>query len=776
MHSAHAWRAVVGAALAIASATACSGASGHGSSSTAGSTGTSVHLASSSTSAAATSSSSGVGSTGSSTTSSSTSSVSASSGASSSSSSSSSGIAFVTDFAGNGFPGYVDGPVGPFAVAELNTPTGVVVDAHGNVFVADEQNNRIREIDPSGNVTTFAGNGTPGFADGTSGPDGGAELRLPNGIAMDARGNLYVADFGTNRIRKVAPAGVVSTVAGNGTPGFADGTGGPNGTASFHGPTGVAVDDGGNLYVADSLNNRVRKIDPAGNATTLAGNGYPGFADGVGGPDGGAELKGPSGVTVDGAGNVYVADTGNGRVRRIASTSVVSTVAGNGTIGFADGTGGPDGGAEFDGPSGVVVDGSGNVFVADFNNNRIRKIDASGNVTTVAGTGQAGFVDGPGGPDGGAQFDTPFGVALDDQGRIYVADSVNDRVRRIDASGNVSTLGGNGAPGFADGSPAAPATAEFFNPSGVAVDPAGNVLVADTSNNRIRRVSTQGTVETVAGNGVAAFADGSGGPDGGASFSAPLSVVADAMGNVLVADTGNNRIRRIDASGAVTTLAGNGVAGWSDGSGGPDGGAEFKQPNGVAIDTAGNVYVADTGNNRVRKIDASGNVTTVAGNGNFGYQDGTGGANGTAEFTYPYAVAVDAAGMLTVVDYGNLRIRQIDVSGNVTTLAGDGMLGFFDGTGGANGSAEFTFPEGVAVDGAGNVYIADSGNNAIRKIDGSGNVTTIVGSGDGAFADGYGVPGGPAELNYPIGLAVDRVGTLYVADSYNNCVRRITWQ
>ena len=286
-------------------------------------------------------------------------------------------------------------------------------------------------ITTGANVTTLAGNGTRGYADGTGGPTGTAEFFYPRSMAIDAAGNVYVADYGNDRIRQVDPSGNVTTLAGNGTPGYADGMGGPTGTAEFRGPAGVAVDAAGNVYVADYYNNRINKVDSSGNVTTLAGNGMPGYADGTGGPTGTAEFYSPSNVVVDAAGNVYVADSVNNRIRKVDPSGNVTTLAGNGTQGSADGTGGPTGTAEFNNPWGVAVDAAGNVYVADSGNNRIRKVDPNGNVTMLAGNGTWGFEDGTGGPTGTAEFNGPEGVAVDAAGNVYVADSANNRIRKI---------------------------------------------------------------------------------------------------------------------------------------------------------------------------------------------------------------------------------------------------------------------------------------------------------------------------------------------------------
>jgi sugar lactone lactonase YvrE len=332
-------------------------------------------------------------------------------------------------------------------------------------------NYTVNLVYPGGYVLTLAGDGTPAHLDG---PGTGARFYIPEGVAVDGAGNVYVADTGNHRIRKITSAGDVTTLAGSGTPGFANGTGT---VAQFQNPAGVAVDGAGNVYVADSTNNRIRKITPAGVVATLAGSNTGGFADGTGTA---ALFSSPSGVAVDGAGNLYVADAGNHRIRKIViATGVVSTLAGNTGFGSTDGTGTA---ARFSSPRGVAVDGAGNLYVADYGNHRIRKIViATQEVTTLAGS-SAGYADGTG---TAAQFNYLHGVAVDGAGNLYVADGSNNRIRKIViASGVVTTLAG-GTSGFADGTLTA---AQFNTPYGVAVDGAGNLYVADQINNRIRKI------------------------------------------------------------------------------------------------------------------------------------------------------------------------------------------------------------------------------------------------------------------------------------------------
>jgi streptogramin lyase len=643
---------------------------------------------------------------------------------------------------------------GTGAAARFNGPGGVAVDGAGNVFVADSNNNTIRKITPSGVVTTLAG--TAGLSGSADGTGAAARFNWPTGVAVDGAGNVFVADSDNNTIRKITPAGVVTTLAGTANAsGSADGTGA---AARFNGPEGVAVDGSGNVFVADYGNNTIRKITPAGAVTTLAGAGSSGTADGTGAA---ARFNWPTGVAVDVAGNVFVADTWNDTIRKVTSTGVVTTLAGlAGSEGSADGTGAA---ARFNHPWGVAVDGAGHVFVADNWNDTIRKITPAGVVTTLAGTAQGPWPLGGGSADGtgaAARFNSPQGVAVDGTGNVFVADLYNNTVRKIAPTGVVTTLAGTaGSSGSADGTGA---VARFDWPHGVAVDGAGNVFVADTYNNTIRKITPSGVVTTLAGSAAAnrGSADGTG---AAARFYWPWGVAVDGAGNVFVADVGNeivggdDTIRKITPAGVVTTLAGTVDAyGSSDGTGAA---ARFYEPQGVAVDVAGNVFVADHGNNTIRKITPSGVVTTFAGTaGSSGSADGTGAA---ARFNGPQGVAVDVAGNVFVADSGNHTIRKVAPSGVVTTLAGSAEAdpGSADGTGAA---ARFNSPAGVAVDGSGNVFVADSGNNAIRKISISGVVTTIVGVAAPASAGNF--PGPlPASIVSPVGVAIDSsTGKLYI--------------
>jgi sugar lactone lactonase YvrE len=591
--------------------------------------------------------------------------------------------------------------------------------------------------------------GGPGTADGA-----GSAVRFagPTGVAVDLGGNrIYVADQQNFTIRKVTPAGIVATLAGTaGAFGSADGMGA---AARFTAPDRVAVDRDGNLYVADSNNSIIRKITVAGLVTTLAGTANMiGSADGTGAA---ARFHHPTGVAVDPVGNVYVADTFNATIRKITAAGVVTTLAGTaGMFGSVDGTGAA---ARFNRPTSLAVDLTGStVYVADERNHTIRQIIGDV-VTTLAGTaGVPGATDGTG---AAAQFNFPEGVAVDQAGNVYVADSLNATLRKVSAAGVVTTLAGTaGMTGSADGTGTA---ARFDQPTGVTVDLSGNLYVVDAAADTLRKVTPTGIVTTLAGAAnLAGSADGAG---AAARFNFAVGIAVDRAGNLYVVDSGNSTLRKITPEGSVTTLAGTpGMTGSADGSGAA---ARFKFPSGVAIDSAGTLYVTD-GNNTIRKVTAAGVVTTLAGTaGTGGSADGTGAA---ASFNGPIGIAIDSAGNLYVVDSTNNTLRKVTAAGVVTTLAGTaGLAGSADGTGAA---ARFSFPTGVTIDGAGNLYVTDARNRTVRAITPTGVVTTLAGTaGMTGAADGTGAA---ARFVAPFAASVDGAGNVYVLD--DTAVRKVT--
>ncbi len=652
-------------------------------------------------------------------------------------------------------PGASDGTG---STARFWNPQGVAVDGAGNLYVADTNNYTIRKISPAGVVSTLAGMaGAPGGVDGTG---SSARLGPVHGIAADDSGNLFVTDL--NGVRKITPAGAVTTVVG------------PL-SGAFVSTDGVAVDGAGNLYVCDRGAEKIAKITPAGVISTLAG-GTHGSADGTGAS---AQFNFPFGVAVDRAGNVYVADQENCTIRKITPAGVVTTLAGAaGNAGMADG---PGSAARFWYPQGVAVDAAGNVFVADWGASLIRKITPEGLVSTVAGqTGVQGNTDGIG---TAALFNQPRGLAVDQAGNVYVADTGSSTVRAITPTGAVRTVAGLASVGSSDGTGP---TARFQKPFGIAVDGLGTLYVADQLNNTIRKITAAGAVRTLAGivDGRVGYANG---PGVVARFWWPFSLTVDGAGNVFVADKMNNVIRKVTAEGVASLFAGkpfgpaSGILAVGDqnpggSADGPALSAEFYGPAGVAVDGAGNVYVADQQNATIRKVSSTGTVTTLAGAaGAIGNADGPGAA---ARFNMPTGITVDGAGNLFVADQENCTIRKITPAGIVTTVAGlAGSAGSTDGVGTA---ARFNRPTSVAVDSANNLYVADYVNDTIRLITPSGNVTTLAGFaginglGHGewsspGFADGVGAL---ARFDSPSAVAVDDFGNVYIVDRENNTVRK----
>jgi uncharacterized repeat protein (TIGR01451 family) len=892
----------------------------------------------------------------------------------------------ITTVAGGGGTGSL-GDGGQATSASLTSPAFVTLDGSGNLYIADASSQRIRKVTPAGIITTVAGNGTVGYS-GDGGQATSASIASPHGMAVDSAGNLYFADEGNNRVRKITPAGIITTVAGNGSMGYS-GDGGQATSATLDMPIGVALDGAGDLYIGDSDNNRVRKVTPAGIISTVAGNGSMGYS-GDGGPAASAELQPPQGVAVDGAGNLYIADRGNQSIRKVTAAGIIATIAGNGSMGYS-GDGGPAARAELSYPSGVAVDNAGNVYIGDMSNNVVRVLRPSVATglslsTTAALTpGIAGVAYSQTLASGGVSPYTwltlsgalPGGLSLSTSGvlsgapaaagsysfTLWVADSalgtatqtytltvaepaqltvvcahtgsftqgqsgtytvaVSNAASAGPASGTVTVTetapggltlvsmagtgwtcpsGGNTCTrgdGLAPGasypaiavtvSVASNATSPQMNTvavsgggsaTGYGTDPttilpapalsivsahtgnfmqgqtgatyavtvsnaagvgptSGAVTVTETAPSGLTLVSMAGTGWTCAGGGntctrsdalagggsyaaiavsvnvsasvlspqvnsvavagggsaaasatdsttilaspavytIFTFAGigtmgygGDGGPATGATLDSPAGVAMDGAGNLYVADTYNSRIRKVSTAGIITTVAGNGTLGYS-GDGGQATGAELDYPQGVAVDGAGNLYIADTDNNRVRKVSTAGIITTVAGNGTAAYSGDGGQATG-AEIYQPEGVAVDGAGNLYVADTQNSRVRKVSTAGIITTVAGNGTLGY-SGDGGQATGAELYRPEGVAVDGAGNLYIADTDNNRVRKVSTAGIIATVAGNGTAAFS-GDGGPAAGAELYQPAGVAVDGMGNLYIADAGNSRVREVS--
>ena len=789
--------------------------------------------------------------------------------------------------------------------SSFNGPFGLAFDSAGSIFVTDYSNNRIRKVTSGGTVSTLAGSGTAGSTDGT---EATASFNGPTGVTVDSTGNVIITEYVNNSLRRISTAvatyGQVTTLG------------------SFTGACGVAIDSAGNIYVSETGNHRIIKRTPTGTITTLAGSGSVGSTDDTGSA---ASFNYPNGIAIDSAGNIFVADYSNNRIRKVTSAGVVSTLAGNGAAAFADG---PATNASFNGPKGVAVDSAGNVYVADFGNNRIRIITTVNGVTTVgtlAGDGAA------------ASFSGPSGVAVDSAGNIFVADTNNNRIIKItipniwweldlgqehdiiqivcinktSSANNAtielmnafrerqgSTLNLNGSAEYTSfhlystaksvvspvsdiisaqnfyrpdsslqrivrgryirienvsaGSPFSPTVTGIYDIYGKNLMVARPVSVSSPSTNyggwwevdlgqeySIKDIFYTGTTVAAAiYNRMRAemwrnFISG--------SLTAPFPLQIDPattagtamrfiriMGTCTIHHVAAIDVNGIDVavwkpvrivSGATVTLTAfnglyatnisslgkvgdrieidlgreykiNEIKVYTSMSGiipnnittlaGDDGHDIFWSPYGVCVGPSGNIYVADTGNNRIRKIDTTGYVTTVSGTGESGYAAGMGWIDGrpsrpTIDTKYdgPGSIFCDATGFLLVVDIWNHVIRSspsddVELAGSTLYAGVPHTQGYYDST---YDTSTFNYPY-AAVYGQNGIYVADGLNHCIRKVEWWGNVSTIAGGGTAGFTNGIGTD---ARFNGPVGLAFDySTGYLYVSDGGNNCIRRIS--
>jgi sugar lactone lactonase YvrE len=653
----------------------------------------------------------------------------------------------------------------------------------------------LAQVPSGGNIiNTVVGGGNP------SGPAVSADLGDPTGVTKDSLGNIYIAATNAGYVFKVNPSGNLSVYAGQGWHGFG-GVGGPASSAVLGGPNGIALDSARDLFIADSSNHVWVIRGSTGKLLNFAGNStfqnpYGGYS-GDGGPATQAQLNTPEGVTVGSNQSVFIADTFNDAIR-VVKQGIINTYAGNGapcsnpTANPACGDGGPALSANLTEPWGVAADAFGNLFIADSADNRIRRVDANGIITTVAGDGEACVL--PNCGDGSvatqANVFNPTGVFVDASGNLYIADDFDNRIRRVDAVTQIiSTVAGNGDFNFGgDGGSAT--LASLSNPTGVFLDPAGNLLIADSGNKRIRQV-TAAVINTIAGGGLG----GDNGLAAAATLSDPFDVALDSHGNEFIVDLANSRIRRVDAtSQQITTVAGNGNAGYK-GDGGPATLANLNVPEGVAVDTAGDLFITDPGDGVVQRVDGVTQTMTLFAGMQFvtcpSSTDacGDGGPATSATFAGAGGVAVDTGGNVFIGDNGDSRIRCVigtvggcwDTQhqypiGTILTVAGDGIPCSSSpncGDGGLATAANLSFPFGVAVDGAGNLFIADSDDNLVRRVDAVSQIITTVAFNGLATFGGDGGPALNASMDAPEEVAVDPAGNLFISGGVDEVVQRV---
>jgi sugar lactone lactonase YvrE len=721
--------------------------------------------------------------------------------------------------------------------ALVNRPTDVIVDREGNIYFAEEFYDRVRRVDArTGIITTVAGNGVSGFS-GDGGPATAASLDRPEGIALDASGHLYIADFGNHRVRRVnMQTGIITTVAGNGTPPRNPrdpaGDGGLATMANLNNPIGLAFDATGNLYIGDFNDYRVRKVNAmTGMISTFAGDGNVRDFDPLYVGQATRTPVNPAGLAFDAMGNLYIADLRAHLIRKVDPAGMLSTIAGDGfrvecdlrgnpCTCFVAGNGrfqnglttvpderGPARQVSLNYPQDVVVDATGIVYIADTQNQRIRQLTPDGMISTVAGGGEWDLVTGVIGNFDGenrkaakdARFRRPTGIAMDSTGNVLVADFENDRVRRIDTMVMIATVAG-GLNSFGDGGLAT--ESGIYVSQAVATDAEGNIYIGEAATGRIRQVDARdGRISTVAGNGTVGFS-GDGGPATQASIGGVAGLAVDSKGNIYISELlgyvedpslpnspfVGHRVRRVErATGMISTYAGGRPRADSLGDGGPATQAVLKFPAGLAVDANDNLYIADSCNQRIRQVDARTRIiTTIAGNGSSespsdpcnpndpckGAFAGDGGDAKQASLWRPLDVAVDRSGNLIIADTRNVRIRMVEAAtGKINTIAGDGTVGDRDERA---TRARFVFPAAVAVDTAGNIYIADGQRtNKLKKLDkASGRVVTIGGTGEiGFFGDGG--PASTAKFRGPTDMAMLPDGSFVFTDTFNHRVRKV---
>jgi sugar lactone lactonase YvrE len=662
----------------------------------------------------------------------------------------------------------------PALTATMGEPRGVTVDASGNLYVADPDNSMVFRVDPGGILTIVAGTGRRGFS-GDGGPAREANLDKPFGIVRDAEGNLYFVDTTdpaprlpptvpglTGRIRRVSTGGIITTVAGDGDD--FEGENIPANTAQLRSPTGLAIDAEGNLYVAEAGQFRVRRISKDGTIRTVAGTGKRpplGFfpvnseiPDGIQATE--TDLA-PGGIGISNDGSLLIADSAFNLIRKVTPDGLIHTIAGGGQEDVNENTPARNLALLF--PSGVIEAADGSIYYSD--GWGITRIDAAGLANPVTRQTPNGPLD-----DGVAARHVSVrvagdlgGLALDSSGRLYIADIGHKRIRRIEKDGTIATVAGSGDFRYAgDNGPATDSV--LYLPTSVAVSPAGIIYFTDSLNCRVRRI-VGGQVITVAGNGscTATFNPSDTAvpwqaTDRGLTILAPITV--DGGENLFVAQ--GSQITKVNSRGSAIAV----LAPAFPSQGPPPGPPLFI--NGLYA-ANGAVYFSDRTTHRLLKLDGNGVVTTIAGSGVAGFS-GDGGPAIMARLFQPGAITGDPEGNLYFLDSGNSRVRRIGVDGTITTVAGDGNVRTLN-----LAATNFLVAPSLAF-WNGSLYLTDPSGNTVRKIAPGGAISTIGGAGRPGFA-GDGGDASSAVLNSPSGIGVDATGNLYLSDSGNNRVRKI---
>jgi uncharacterized protein (TIGR03437 family) len=691
------------------------------------------------------------------------------------------------------------GDTGSAALAFLNKPAGVTLAKDGSLIIVDRNDQRIRKVDTKGIISTIAGSGIAGYQDG---PAAQAQFNFPEFAKVDSSGNIYVTEFVGHRVRKIDISGNVTTIAGTGSDGDS-GDGCPATAASFHQPYGLAVDGAGNVFISDFGANRVRRINTGNCIATVLGTGTSGFAG-----DGtvNATLNGPQGLAYDTNANVlYIADTLNQRIRKVdyspTGNGIVSTFAGcgapgsNGCPSTISSTPTTATKSPLFSPQDVAI-GPDGVYVLDLLQGAggyvslIYRVDNTGALTPLYSLGSSSGFQGA-------------SLTVVSQTQIYVSEALYTRtVQLVTGAGPQRYAGGGTLDGVAavNSGVIGPVATNPLNPAltnmpaGIKTDTLGNVYFSDYGENRVRKIDTNGVISTVAGNGIL-LSGGDGGSAVLAALAGPMGIDLDSAGNLYIAETFSNKIRMVSPSGTISTFAGTGQAGQctavasSCGDGGKATSATMYNPTAVAVDrNTGSVYIVDNGNSRIRKVDSSGIITTYAGsvisspcNNGVSLSCGDGGAATSAELSGPIDIVLDASGNLYILErflqvslnqaYAGSRIRRVDAgTQKISTIAGNGL---FDasGEGSAALSASLGTPSGLAIDkNNGNLFVSDDRNQRILKV--TGTVNRLVGNLTSGF-NGDGLDPLSTEIQRPQGLALDGGGNLLFWDAGNNRLRKV---